>query len=82
MGRQLPESLILRIECAGRSLAQPSGGVRLHLDTTGDRHLLFQMRVLDWKSRLSLALSIIAVYLLYFAITGRCDELLTGGPPP
>jgi hypothetical protein len=37
------------------------------------------MRVLDWKSWLPLALIVIAAFLLYYAISGRGDELLSPG---
>ncbi|MCX6842792.1 MAG: hypothetical protein NTX53_10965 [candidate division WOR-3 bacterium] len=40
------------------------------------------MRIADFKSWLPLALIIIVAFLLYFATSGRCDEPLSGGPPP
>jgi hypothetical protein len=40
------------------------------------------MRVLNWKSWLPLALIIIAAFILYYAMSGRCGEHLSGDPPP
>ena len=51
------------------------------VDTDGGRGILFPMRIADFKSWLPLALIIIVAFLLYLAITGRCGELLRGGPP-
>ena len=66
----------------GCSLALPNGSGRLHLDTAGDRHYLFQVRVSDWRSWLPLAHIIIAAFDLYHASSGRCGELLSGDPTP
>lgn len=40
------------------------------------------MRVVDFKSWLPIAMAAIVAVLLYYVISGRCGELLSGGPPP
>ncbi len=36
----------------------------------------------DFKSWLPIAIALIVALLLYYVISGRCGELLSGGPPP
>jgi len=40
------------------------------------------MRIADFKSWLPLAFITLAAFLLYYAISGRCGERLSGGPSP
>jgi hypothetical protein len=40
------------------------------------------MRVADFKSWLPIAIAVIAAMLLYYAISGRCGELLGSSAAP
>jgi hypothetical protein len=40
------------------------------------------MRIADFKSWLPIAIAVIVAMLLYYAISGRCGEMLNSSPTP
>lgn len=52
------------------------------VDSRPQRAILCTMRVADFKSWLPIAIAVIAAMLLYYAISGRCGELLGSSAAP
>ena len=78
----LPAEIANRKSPVGNSVPFPGTSAQ-----TGERHGLSSAVRLPWAvsrkpSALSPARLIGPAQTLYFAISGRCDELLSHGPPP